>query len=119
MLIGQIARASGASIKAIRLYEQLGLISAPPRLGKYRFYEQSSVQVLRCIKQAQGLGFSLKEMRELVDHAGEFAIDRFQHAIDKKINLLSITITQAEQNTQALAKLRQQVMQPNFCAMSN
>ena len=65
MLIGAASARSGASIRAIRLYETLGIIDTPMRQGKYRVYSAQTVEILRCVKQAQRLGFSLKDIVSL------------------------------------------------------
>ncbi|WP_373975950.1 MerR family transcriptional regulator [Chitinibacter sp. SCUT-21] len=62
MFIGELAKLSGASVKAIRHYETLGLLGRVQRQGVYRIYGQQDVQVVQWIKQAQGLGFRLAEI---------------------------------------------------------
>jgi len=65
--IGQIATASGVSREAIRYYEREGLVAAPERLPNgYRGYAPAVVTRLNFIKRAKGLGFSLKEVRDLL-----------------------------------------------------
>lgn len=62
MHIGAVAKTTGASAKAIRLYEELGLLPAVRRRGAYRIYSAEHVQLIRWIRQAQGLGFKLAEL---------------------------------------------------------
>jgi MerR family transcriptional regulator, mercuric resistance operon regulatory protein len=66
--IGQAARAAGVSIETIRYYERLGLISKParPPQGGYRHYPAEALARLRFIRRAQDLGFTLKEIRNLL-----------------------------------------------------
>ncbi|MFQ5840560.1 MAG: heavy metal-responsive transcriptional regulator [Candidatus Methylomirabilales bacterium] len=67
LLIGQVAVRSGVTAKTIRYYEALGLIPDPPRTpGGYRLYSSADVDLLRFVKQAQGLGLTLEEIREIV-----------------------------------------------------
>mgnify|MGYP006192858113 FL=1 len=64
MYIGELAKKSGATRKAIYLYEQLGLIPKPMRKGSYRIYADVAVQQIQTIRCAQALGFKLKELVE-------------------------------------------------------
>jgi len=67
MNIGQAAERSGVSAKMIRYYEQIGLISPPERTeSNYRVYSADEVHVLRFIKRARTLGFSVEETATLL-----------------------------------------------------
>ncbi|HEX5935734.1 MAG TPA: Cu(I)-responsive transcriptional regulator [Pseudorhizobium sp.] len=67
MNIGQASDASGVSAKMIRYYEQIGLIRPMGRTGNnYRVYGEEEVHVLRFIKRARNLGFSLEETETLL-----------------------------------------------------
>jgi MerR family copper efflux transcriptional regulator len=67
MTIGQAARRASCSVETIRFYERQGLIARPakPAAG-FRRYPSDIVDCLRFIRQAQGLGFSLREIDELL-----------------------------------------------------
>jgi MerR family transcriptional regulator, copper efflux regulator len=67
MLIGDLARQSDVTPATIRYYEEIGLLTAPPRSGGgYRRYSPSTLQELEFIKKGQGLGFSLEEIGEIL-----------------------------------------------------
>lgn len=67
MNIGQASEASGVSAKMIRYYEEIGLIRPMGRTGNnYRVYGDEEVHVLRFIKRARNLGFSLEETETLL-----------------------------------------------------
>ncbi|WP_051534653.1 MerR family transcriptional regulator [Deefgea rivuli] len=75
MYIGQLAKLSGASPKAIRHYESLGLLGDVVRLGVYRVYRQQDVQVVQWIKQAQSLGFRLSELGKVFKQDADGQLD--------------------------------------------
>src|SRR5262245_26266804 len=65
--IGDLARATGKTVRAIHLYEELGLIKPATRSsGGFRLYEPGAVDRLRWIDLLHRLGFSLGEMRDLL-----------------------------------------------------
>src|SRR5437763_1115130 len=64
---GELAIQGGVNLETIRYYERRGLLPKPPRTSAgYRAFDAEAVRRLRFIKQAQALGFSLKEVRELL-----------------------------------------------------
>jgi MerR family copper efflux transcriptional regulator len=65
LYIGEISKLSGATPKAIRLYESLGLLSNIKRNGNYRIYDESDVEFVRLIKVAQTLGMSLSDLKNI------------------------------------------------------
>jgi MerR family copper efflux transcriptional regulator len=66
--IGTVAERSGVPPKSIRYYEGIGLIDpAERRPNGYRSYSPLDMQTLAFIKRARGLGFSVEEVRELLD----------------------------------------------------
>ncbi len=68
MLIGELARAAHVGVETVRFYERKGLIRQPPRPlhGGYRDYGEELVGRIRFIREAQQLGFSLAEIKELL-----------------------------------------------------
>ncbi|MGI8721233.1 MAG: MerR family transcriptional regulator [Geodermatophilaceae bacterium] len=64
---GQVAAAAGVNRQTLRYYERRGLIVEPDRsLGGHRLYPRSTVRLLRIIKAAQRLGFTLEEVADLL-----------------------------------------------------
>src|ERR1700683_1857605 len=67
MKIGNVANQAELSIDTIRFYERQGLVSSPRRLWSgYRDYSDEVLDRLHFIKEAKGLGFSLREIKELL-----------------------------------------------------
>jgi Hg(II)-responsive transcriptional regulator len=67
LTIGQLAKQANVNLETIRFYERRGLIPEPPRnKSGYRQYSQDAVVRTQFIKRAQALGFSLKEISELL-----------------------------------------------------
>ena len=65
--IGRAAKESGVSIKMIRHYETIGLLPPPARtLANYRVYGANDVHMLRFIRRARTLGFSMGDIKELL-----------------------------------------------------
>lgn len=75
MRIGTLAALSGATPRAIRLYERLGLLDGVARHGSYRHYAASHLERIRLIRQAQQLGFRLAELGELLRPGADGAPD--------------------------------------------
>ena len=66
--IGSVAEAAGIPPKTIRYYESIGLVApAGRRANGYRSYSETEIRTLTFIKRARSLGFSVDEVRELLD----------------------------------------------------
>jgi len=77
MRIGELARLSGMRPATLRYYEGRGLIQRPARTGGgYRDYAPGSVAQLRMIRWAKGLGFTLREIRDLTSPVAQHAAGR-------------------------------------------
>jgi len=67
MWIGEAAEQAGVNVQTLRYYERRGLLPKPPRrTSGYREFPDDAVRVVRFIKRAQDLGFSLDEVEELL-----------------------------------------------------
>ena len=77
LTISKAARAAGVGIETIRFYERNGLIEQPPKpaFGGFRVYPAETVRRVRFIRQGQDLGFSLREIRELLSLRSDPAAD--------------------------------------------
>jgi MerR family transcriptional regulator, copper efflux regulator len=71
LTIGEVAKRAKVHVETLRYYERRGLLLKPPRsLSNYRLYPEGAVQRVRFIKRAQELGFSLKDIKELLSLRG-------------------------------------------------
>lgn len=69
--IGELSRLTGVKVPTIRFYEQIGLLSSPPRTeGNQRRYGKPEVERLNFIRHSRELGFEVDDIRELLDMAG-------------------------------------------------
>lgn len=68
MKIGDFARITGVKSETIRFYEREGILAAPPRTrGNYRDYGPAEAARLSFVRRARDLGFSMADIRELLD----------------------------------------------------
>lgn len=67
LTIGQLAKQCNVHVETVRYYERRGLIPKPPRtVANFRMYSSENLRRVKFIKEAQGLGFSLKEIKNLL-----------------------------------------------------
>lgn len=67
LTIGHLAKQAAVNLETVRYYERRGLLPKPPRSASgYRLFPSDTARRLRFIRRAQELGFSLKEIRELL-----------------------------------------------------
>lgn len=67
MRIGQLAAEAGVNVQTVRYYERRGMVTEPPRTASgYRRYGLEALDRIRFIKRAQALGFSLRQIEELL-----------------------------------------------------
>ena len=101
--IGELAEKVGMRTSAIRFYESVGLLPKPPRRSGWRRYDPSVLDRLQVIHAAREAGFSLEEIRTLLDGFPQGAPPsrRWQRLAQKKLPDLEATI----QRTMALKYL--------------
>ena len=112
MYIGDLSKQTGASRKAIYLYEELGLIPTPRRQGTYRVYAPEVVGIVETIRCAQALGFTLKELAEALQSVPgrpQPSLDDLVEQIDRKRRALQAQIYAATTRIERLDELRQRL----------
>jgi Cu(I)-responsive transcriptional regulator len=104
MNIGELARTADTKAETIRYYERIGLLAAPPRTaGNYRDYSVAHVSRLTFTRRARDLGFSIEQIRALLDMADQKeqsceAVDTIarEHLADVKRKLADLTALRRE-----------------------
>jgi MerR family transcriptional regulator, copper efflux regulator len=104
--IGTLARRAGVSIDTIRYYERGGLLAPKARLASgYRRYSELEVARLRFIRRAQALGFSLKEVKQLLTLSNLRDVSRIKRAAQEKLTDVEERIASLERVRKGLASL--------------
>jgi DNA-binding transcriptional MerR regulator len=105
---GQVAAAAGVNLQTLRYYERRGLLEQPHRtLGGHRLYPEQTVTLLRVIKTAQRLGFSLNEVADLLE-TGRHHHGRRDAGLQAKARA---KITEIEQKITDLTVIRETLAQ--------
>jgi MerR family copper efflux transcriptional regulator len=110
LTIGAIAKRTGLGIQTVRFYEREGLLEEPPRSSSgYRTYDESAVRRLGFIRRAQELGFSLKEIRELISLEQDLDADcdHVRGIANAKLDTIEIKIADLLRMKSALEKVVQ------------
>jgi DNA-binding transcriptional MerR regulator len=104
--IGTLARRAGVGIDTVRYYERSGLLAPRSRLASgYRRYGATELSRLRFIRRAQTLGFTLKEVRELLALSGQRDMSRVKRTAQKRLADVEQRISDLERVRQALTRL--------------
>lgn len=100
MKIGDVARATGLSVKSVRYYHDIGLIEARRSDNGYRSFDKTSIEQLRFVHQCREMGFSIDECRSLM------ALKRDPHRAAGDVKALAqqhlCTVTEKIRRMQAL-----------------
>jgi DNA-binding transcriptional MerR regulator len=98
---GELAERAGVNIQTLRYYERRGLLPEPRRtLGGHREYDDDAVALLRVVKSAQRLGFTLDEVTELLD------ADRRRHPTPGLQQRARAKLVEVEDRMADLARVR-------------
>lgn len=105
---GEVARQAGVNIETLRFYERQGILPEPPRRHSgYREYPPETVNLIRFVKRAQELGFSLKEVQELLTlrNAPQRAVGKMPQIVKAKIEEIDHKIKDLQAMRKALEGL--------------
>lgn len=96
--VGDLARATGKTVRAIHIYEQMGLIRSVGRTtGRYRLFDDKTLERLKWIQQLQGFGLSLTQIQELIGKiervdVGRVAMAQMRTLYEEKLDRVLGTI---------------------------
>lgn len=108
LTIGKLAAAGGVGVETIRFYQRKGLLNQPTRESGIRRYGSEDLRRLRFIKQAQTAGFTLQEIKELLElDAGEDR-PRARELAQARIKALDEKIAELKRARDALQRLAQE-----------
>ena len=104
--IGEVARAAEVNVQTLRYYERRGLLETPERTGAgRRRYAEETIRLIRFIKRAQELGFTLAEIKELIGLRQSRGRDR-----SKVRRLAADKLGNVEEKIRRLSAIRRAIM---------
>ena len=106
LTIGEVARRAGVRPSALRYYEEVGVLPAAERQGGQRRYDEAILARLAVVRLAQEVGFSVAEMRALVEGFDEVGVasERWQELASRKLTEVDALIARAQNMKQVLEK---------------
>jgi len=99
LTIGEVARRAGVRTSALRYYEEVGVLPPATRVGGQRRYDEEILARLAVVRLAQDLGFSVAEIRALVEGFDDVGVpsDRWHELAKRKLTEVDSLIRHAEQ----------------------
>jgi len=105
LTIGELAAAGGVGVETIRFYQRIDLLRTPARGGGIRHYGRDDVRRLRFIRQAQAAGFTLEEIRELLELDAGDDRGRARQLATARLEALDAKIADLQRARDALRRL--------------
>jgi Zn(II)-responsive transcriptional regulator len=104
--IGKLAESAGVAIDTVRYYERNGLLNPAGRMASgYRRYGEAELKRLRFIRRAKTLGFSLEDIRALLELSAERNVAKVKRAAQLKLADIEARIAELERVRSGLRKL--------------
>lgn len=103
--IGDVSKRSGVGVEALRFYEKSGLLDRPSRTySGYRVYGEEVLERLTFIKQAQALGFSLEEIRRIIEDArkGQSPCEEVREIVRRRMEELDERLRELQRHRREL-----------------
>lgn len=114
MLIGELAKRTGTTTKTLRFYEDAGLVPEPARRPSgYRDYPTSATDRVMFIHDAQTAGFSLRQIRQILDirDSGDPPCEHVGELIDQRLAEVQRRLAELEQTRHTLQELAERTAQ--------
>ncbi|MGZ2412730.1 MerR family transcriptional regulator, mercuric resistance operon regulatory protein [Sphingomonas sp. F9_3S_D5_B_2] len=105
LTIGKLAAAAGVGVETVRFYQRRNLLETPTREAGVRRYDSEDLRRLRFIRQAQTAGFTLGEIRELLELDASEDRSRARELAQTRIEALGEKIAELERARDALRRL--------------
>ena len=105
LTIGRLAQTVGVGVETVRFYQRKGLLGTPPRGEGVRRYGADDARRLRFIRQAQTAGFTLSEIKELLDLDAGKDHARARALAQSRVEALDAKIADLQQARDALSRL--------------
>lgn len=115
MRIGEVATRADVNVQTVRFYEREGLLRKPARTpGGYRSYESQDLELVRFIRVCQGLGFTLREVKQLIrlhraNAPGGHSSPMSPQSIREIVSIAEERIGSIEEKMRTLAKMRDEL----------
>ena len=109
MSIGQLAKSVGVNVETVRFYEREGLLKEPTRsASRYRQYDENARHRLRFIMRAKECGFTLREIKRLLDLYESMSATRqdVRDAADEKLEAIEAQIRELQVTRELLLRVR-------------
>ena len=103
--IGRLASAGGVGVETVRFYQRRGLLETPTRDDGIRRYGSADLRRLRFIKQAQAAGFTLEQIKELLDLDASDDRCRVRELANERLVALDARIAELKRARDALKHL--------------
>lgn len=106
LTIGQFSKKIGVSNKALRLYEKMGLIQSHARgENGYRYFELTQIEKARRLKEFKALGFTLTEIKSLLDADRDLDSSKIAHAMRNRLKLINNQASQLSEQKNQIEKI--------------
>lgn len=86
MTINDISKASGLTKRAIKFYEEKGLLSVPKDENGYRHYDQEHIRILKTISMYRVLGVSITDIQRIMNHGDETILQQVLRTKERELH---------------------------------